>query len=48
MSKAKTQLKKQAHAAKEERQAKRVVTGIAIGLITIMLLCVAASYLLAN
>lgn len=46
MSNQKKAKKQQAREAAQERQARRVVNGIAIGLIVVMMLCVAVSYLM--
>lgn len=46
MSKLAKSRKQQAREAAQERQAKRTVAGIAIGLIVVMALCVAVSYLM--
>lgn len=48
MANAKKIQKKQAHQAKEETQAKRVVAGIAVGLIVVMLILVGGYYIAFN
>lgn len=46
MSKIAKNHKQQAYAAQEERQAKRIVAGIAVGLLVIMALLVGAYYMM--